>query len=59
MGGESTGAPGPSAPELRWEEALLASSLTVSYFTCYKAMRSCKLLIREERRGQEEVTQCL
>lgn len=24
-----------------------------------KAMRSCKLLIREEKRGQEEVTQCL
>lgn len=28
-------------------------------FTYYEAMRSCKLLFREERRGQEEVAQCL
>lgn len=31
----------------------------LTYFTYREAMMSCKLLFREERRGQEEVTQCL
>lgn len=50
--------PGPSASELRWEGSLAARSSNSHLLHLQKAMRSCKLLIREERRGQEEVTQC-
>lgn len=57
-GAEKIGQGGEAEPQL-YDQDRKPCCEFLGLFTYYKAMRSYKLLFREERRGQKELTQCL